>query len=141
MITVDWMVKGKVDFTRISVAIQSTEWHSQFSDLSVDSHFWIVRYAQHGSISGPRSREESTLTIRSIGTMIYGIIWNIKLTFESVLGTRWFGTMIYGFIWNIKLIFESVLGTFFLHFLDVLLPWLNCYQIMLSTYTPMCGIY
>ena len=35
----DWMVTGKVDFSRISVTIQWTEWQAHFSDLSVSIFF------------------------------------------------------------------------------------------------------
>ena len=35
----DWMVTGKVDFSRISATIQSTEWQAHFSDLSVSLFF------------------------------------------------------------------------------------------------------
>ena len=37
----NWMVTGKVDFSRFSATIQSTEWQPHFSDLSVRLFFEI----------------------------------------------------------------------------------------------------
>ena len=85
------VLRGKVDFNRISVTIQWTEWQAPFIDLQVNCHFWKKEnYHPHGSNPGSKNQMESKLTIRPYAPLLLPMnIWymrslSVKLYFELI---------------------------------------------------------
>ena len=110
------MVMGKVDFSRISVTIQSTEWRAHFIDLS-----W------------PFLKNKTTPNRGLVHAM--KVLWpfgHVDLNFFMWIN------------WYIQLICRSVIGTYILDFLQLLylsIVFKIYLWFILYAYSALCGIY